>query len=107
MSEHLEKKSHVREVVVHETQELIAISAFLAAFFVSLTTYRRLLLKEYDIDYYEYGYALVESIMLGKIILLGEAVHLGEHFRDGSLAISTLWKNLGQCTTPAVRSPAV
>jgi len=92
MSEHLERKSHVREVVVHETRELIAISAFLAAFFVSLTTYRRLLLKQYDIDYYEYGYALIESIMMAKIILLGEAFHLGEHFRDRSLAISTLWK---------------
>ena len=92
MAEHSEKRKHIREVVVHETWELIGISAFLAAFFVSLTIYRRLLLREYNIAYYEYGFALVESLVLGKVILLGEALHLGERFHEGSLILSTLWK---------------
>ncbi len=94
MSENVDKKAHVREVVVHETRELIAISAFLAAFLVSLTTYRRLLLEEYNIDYYEYGYAVVEALVLAKVILIGEAFHLGEHFHEQSLAVSTAWKTV-------------
>jgi len=94
MPEKSEKKAHIREVVVHETRELLAISAFLAAFFVSLTTYRRLLLEEYNIDYYEYGYAVLEALVLGKVILLGEAFHLGERFHERSLVLSTLWKTL-------------
>ncbi len=94
MAEHADKRKHIREVVVHETWELLGIAAFLAAFFVSLTTYRRLLLAEYHIAYYEYGFAIVESLVLAKVILLGEAFHLGERFHEASLIISTLWKTL-------------
>jgi hypothetical protein len=94
MARNPEKTKHIKEVVVHETWELLGIAAFLAAFFVSLTTYRRLLMEEYHIAYYEYGYAIVESLVLAKVILLGEAFHLGEHYRDASLIVSTLWKTL-------------
>ena len=94
MADHADTRKHIREVVVHETWELLGIAAFLAAFFVSLTTYRRLLSKEYHIAYYEYGFALVESLVLAKVILLGEALHLGERFYEASLILSTLWKTL-------------
>jgi len=94
MAEHSERAKHVKEVVVHETWELIGISAFLAAFFVSLTMYRMLISREYHIAYYEYGFAIVESLVLGKVILLGEALHLGERFDEASLIVSTLWKTL-------------
>ena len=89
-----EKAKHIKEVVVHETWEFLGIAGFLAAFFVSLTTYRRLLMEEYHIAYYEYGYSIIESLVLAKVILLGEAFHLGERYREASLMVSTLWKTL-------------
>ena len=70
------------------------ISAYLAAFFLALTTYRKLLLAEYDIGYFEYGYAIVEALVMGKVILIGEALGLGQRFDERPLAISTLWKTL-------------
>jgi len=92
MPEAADRKSHIRQVVVHETEEFLAISAFLAAFFIALTTYRTVLLAEYQVAYVRYGYAIVEALILGKVILIGEAIGIGRRFHDQPLMISTLWK---------------
>jgi hypothetical protein len=59
-----------------------------------LTTYRKLLLAEHHIAYFEYGYAVVEALVMGKVILIGEALGLGRRFDEHPLAVSTLWKTL-------------
>ena len=84
----------VGQRVRHEVRELLLIAAYLAAFFVSLTTYRKLVLAEYHIGYFEYGWALMEAIILAKVILIGELLHLGDLFHDRPLIVSTLWKSL-------------
>jgi hypothetical protein len=33
-------------------------------------------------------------MILGKVILIGEAMHLGERFREAPLIVSTLWKSV-------------
>jgi hypothetical protein len=94
MSEPTDRKSRVRKAIVHETQQLVEITLFLAAFFVALTTYRRLLLAEYNIGYFEYGYAIVEALVLAKVILIGEALGLGERYAERPLMVPVLWKTL-------------
>ena len=84
----------VRQRVRHEMKELLLIAAYLAAFFVSLTTYRKLILAEYHIGYFEYGWALMEAVVLAKVILIGELMHIGGRFHDRPLIVSTLWKSL-------------
>jgi len=68
------------------------IAAFLFFFFGAFTTYRRLILRQYDIDYFQYGYSLVEALILGKVVLLGEVFHLGERFRGKPLIVPTLYR---------------
>ena len=89
-----EKKAALKQKVAHEARELLAITAFLASFLVSITTYRRLLLAEYHVGYFEYGYAVVESFVLAKVILIGQAMGLGERFQDKPLVYSTLHNTL-------------
>lgn len=86
------QRKHVRQVIVHATEEYLAISAFLAAFFLALTTYRTVLLAEYQIPYVRYGYAVVEALILGKVILIGEVIGVGRRFQDLPLMVSTLGK---------------
>ena len=87
-------KGSVKQRLAHEMKEYLVIAAYLAAFFVSLTTYRKLVLAEYHVGYFAYGWALMEAMILAKVILIGQALHLGDRFRDRPLIVSTLWKSI-------------
>ena len=65
---------------------------YLAVFFGVFTWYRRLILAEYDISYYHYGAALIEALVLAKVILLGNALKLGRHSGERPLIYLTLRK---------------
>jgi hypothetical protein len=65
---------------------------FLALFFCSMITYSNLLLGEYAIPYFRYGYGLLEALVLAKVILLGQSLHLAERFAERSLWVPTLYK---------------
>jgi hypothetical protein len=88
------RKEALKKKIEHETREYLVIGAYLACFFLSLTTYRKLVLAEYHIGYFEYGWAVVQAMILAKVILIGEALHLGERFQERPLILSTLWKSL-------------
>jgi hypothetical protein len=87
-------KAGLRERFIHEMKRYLAVVLFLFFFFAGFTTYRRLILASYEIDYVEYGWALIKALVLGKVILIGQLLHLGERFHDRPLILSTLWKTL-------------
>ena len=77
-----------------EVERYLVTALFLGAFFASITTYRRLVLAEYHIGTFEYGWAVVKALVLAKVILVGEALHLGERPREAPLLLTVLWKTL-------------
>jgi len=88
------RKEKIKRVLAHETEQYLVTAAFLGAFFISLTTYRRLVLAEYHIGTFEFGVAVVKALVLAKVVLIGEAMHLGERVRTQPLLLTTLWKTL-------------
>jgi hypothetical protein len=91
--------SHVAQVgwkqkLVHELRHLLAIFVYLSTFFVGFKLYTRLILAEYRIDYLEYGLTLLKSLALAKVILTGEALRLGERYRDRPLILPTFYKTV-------------
>lgn len=87
-------KGSVKQRFEHEMKDYLITAAYLAAFFVSFTTYRKLVLAEYHLGYFAYGWALMEAMILAKVILIGQFLHLGDRFRDRPLILSTLWKSI-------------
>ncbi|MDB6151971.1 MAG: conserved rane protein of unknown function [Chthoniobacteraceae bacterium] len=81
------KQRFTRELVEYWTN-----AAYLAFFFSAFTTYRRLILAEYEIDYSQYGAGLIEALILAKVILIGNALHLGREQENKPLIFSTLYK---------------
>ena len=77
---------------VVEMRKFAVIAAFLFFFFGAFATYRRLILAQYQIDYFVYGYALVESLVLAKVVMLGDMLHFGERFRGKPHIIPTLYR---------------
>lgn len=70
-----EKKTGLRARLVSETKTFLLLFVYLAALFGAFTTYRLLLSAEYRIAYFRYGYALVEAMVLAKVIVVGRMLH--------------------------------
>jgi hypothetical protein len=60
-----------------EREALLVTFAYVAAVIVAFVIYRRLILDEYQIPYLQYGYGLVEALVLAKAVMLGKALGLG------------------------------
>ncbi len=70
------------------------ITLYLALFLGSFNTYRRLILAEEGVSTLNYGLALIEAMILAKIILLGDALKLGRSLERRSLLLVTVLKAL-------------
>lgn len=64
---------------------------YLAVVFGLFAWYRRLILAEYDIKYLKYGVAIIEALVLAKVILIGDMIGLGREFRNKPLIYPTLY----------------
>jgi hypothetical protein len=65
---------------------------YLAVFLGVFAWYRRFILAEYQIGYFNYGAAGIEALILAKVILLGDALGLSRGFENKPLIYPTLYK---------------
>ena len=76
----------------HELKELLVIFFYLAFFFCALVTYSMLLLNEYHVKYLNYAFALINALVITKVIMIGEYAHVGKRGETQPLVLSALWK---------------
>jgi hypothetical protein len=88
------KAASLKQRAAREAEEYLVIASFLGALLGALTAYRRLLMSEVGVPYFHYGYAVIEALVLAKIVLLGEALHLGVRFERRPLIVSALFKSV-------------
>ena len=81
-----------RGKIRHELLEYWLNVIYLALVFASFTVHQRLVLAAHDIIYTNYGFALIEALILGKVIMVGGMLHLGRGFEDKPLIYPTLYK---------------
>jgi hypothetical protein len=72
------KQATLKQKATHELREFGFISSYLAFFFCTVATYSMLLLKQLHVSYFIYGTALVNALVIAKVILIGEYAHLGK-----------------------------
>jgi hypothetical protein len=78
----------------HELKDFAMISFYLGFFFCALVTYTMLLLKKYEISYLNYSFAIINALIIAKIILIGEWAHLGKRGEAKPLYQSVLYKSV-------------
>jgi hypothetical protein len=78
--------------IAHEIREFLIVFLFLAPFFMSFATFRTYVVGEPGSWYFNYGTALVNALILAKIIVIGELAGLGKRSEDKALIFSTLHK---------------
>jgi len=96
MSDNEKTKASLTQRVKHELIEFWVIAAYLAFFFCALVTYTMLLLKKYEVsdDVLNYSFALINALVIGKVILIGEMLHVGRSYEKRPLYQSVLLKSL-------------
>jgi hypothetical protein len=71
----------------------LVLSGYLAFFFCALTTYKMFLLSQYEIDEWSYGFALINALVITKVIMLGQYAKLGTRYEGRSIFFSAMWKS--------------
>ena len=92
------KKGNWKEKLLHELTEYWINVIYLTLVFAAFTQYRRLLLAAHDITYTNYWVAVIEALILAKVIMIGGVFRLGRHLGQGleqkSLIYPTLYKTV-------------
>jgi hypothetical protein len=92
MAESDTTKKSLKEKAKHEFVEYWINVAYLALVFASFTVYRRLMLAAHGITYTNYWVALIEALILGKVIMVGSVLRLGRGLEAMPLIVPTLYK---------------
>lgn len=89
-----EKRTSRKARILRELEEYAVNAVYLAFFFGVFTWYRRLILAEYGIHYVHYGIAVVEALVLAKVIMLGDVLGLARKLEEKPLVLPTLYNTL-------------
>jgi hypothetical protein len=92
MSNETEHKGQWKERARRELVDYWITAVYLMLFFGAFITYRRLLLAEYHIHYTHYGFAIIQALVLAKIILIGDLIGVGRLRKDRPLILTTLFR---------------
>jgi hypothetical protein len=86
--------SSMKTKAIHELRELVFIFVFLAFFFCALTTYSMLLLHAFQIKSSSYGFALINALVIAKVILIGDYAKVGRGLDSKPLIYSSMYNAL-------------
>jgi hypothetical protein len=67
---------------------------YLTVVFSAFVEYRRLLLASQNIPYTNYFVAVIEAVILAKVILIGDVLHLGRGLEKKPLIFPTLYRTV-------------
>jgi hypothetical protein len=85
-----DKKATLKEKAAEEFRLMLLISAYLAAFFIAFHIYRNLISRELGATTLRVGFALVEALVIAKVILIGKALGLGKKSTARTLSATVL-----------------
>jgi hypothetical protein len=90
----LARASGLRQRALEELK-LFGITALYLWFFLgSFTTYRRLVLAETGVTYLHYGFALIEALVVAKVILVGKMFGFSRRFEQQPLIVPVIYKSV-------------
>ena len=88
-----DKRKSLVQRARHELIAYVAISSYLLIWFSAVMFYKATILSSEGIEFAPFGLAAVKALILGKFILVLEALKIGERGKDsGILAVQILWR---------------
>ncbi len=96
MSSQSTRSAKVKERAVSELKKYAAIAFYLWILFSLFEVHRYAVLREvnlHSLSGYKIGFAAVNALIMGKVILIGEALHVGEQLSEKRLIYSVLFRS--------------
>jgi hypothetical protein len=84
----------LKERALEEFKAYWVITVYLWLFLGSFTVYRRLILAETGVPYLHYGIALVEAMVIAKVVLIGRIFGFSQRFDHLPLIVPVIYKSL-------------
>jgi hypothetical protein len=84
-----------KQKAAREFKEYVWITIYLALLFCALATYTMLVLRKYDVSgYLNDAFAIINALIIAKIILIGRMARLGTRYETRPLYQAVLYKSL-------------
>jgi hypothetical protein len=90
--EHNAGAAGLKERAIQELKVYWLIAVYLWLFLGSFTIYRRLIVAETGSAYLNYGVAIIESLVIAKVILIGRMFSFSRRFEDRPLIVPVMYK---------------
>lgn len=87
-----EAKQTLKRRALHGLREYLVISVYLFVVFSLFVVYKSVILAEHHIQFALHGFALINALALGKVMLFAQELQLADRFRDAPLIYPTLLK---------------
>jgi magnesium-transporting ATPase (P-type) len=88
----------LKQKAAHEFKEMAIVFFYLAFFFCALATYSMVLLADFHISSsFSYGAALINALVITKVIWIGEVAHLGKRLEAKPVLYSAVYKAFMFC----------
>lgn len=84
----------LKERALEELRAFWLIALYLWIFLGAFTTYRVLVLAETGVWYVHYGVALVEALIIAKVVLIGRMFSFSRRYEDRALYVSVAYKSV-------------
>jgi hypothetical protein len=78
----------LKERAREELRNYAVVAGYLYVCFGAILLYKAALLREQDVTFLPHGLAAIKALIIGKFILIGEAVGVGTRLRSRSIAAS-------------------
>ena len=84
----------LKERALEELKAFWLIALYLWLFLGCFTVYRRLILAETGVPYLHYGIALIEALIIGKVVLIGRMFGFTRRFDHMPLVVPVVYKSV-------------
>jgi hypothetical protein len=87
-------KPSLKEKAAFQLKEFLGMFLYLWVLFDLFVIHQSIILAQEHINYKAQGFAIINALILAKVMLIGEDLHLGKRFEDKPLIYSIFYKSL-------------
>jgi hypothetical protein len=87
-----ERKRSLKKRLFDEVGNFLAIVAYLFVMFGVFALHESVVSAKNHIEYHFYGFAIINALILGKVMLVAEDLHFADWFKDKPLIYPVLFK---------------
>ena len=88
------ERPSLKQRALDELKTYWVITLYLWLFLGSFAAYRKLILAETGVTYVHFGLALVQALIIAKVVLIGRVFGFSRRFEDGPLIWPVLYKSV-------------